>query len=45
MIRNVVVGRLRMAADPDQQAADAAAYQVYDADEGHNRLRREFSSR
>ncbi|HXW43994.1 MAG TPA: hypothetical protein VEL03_04355 [Streptosporangiaceae bacterium] len=87
MIRNVVVGRLRNAADPAQQAADAAllqeglaaiaaleypgmismnvgcdlalrpggwsfaitndwqdadAYRVYDADEEHNRLRREI---
>lgn len=87
MIRNVVVGRLRPAEDPDQQVADAAllqeglagiaalrlpgmlamhvgldlglrdggwsfaitndwpdaaAYQVYDADEEHNRLLREI---
>jgi hypothetical protein len=86
VIRNVVVGRLRPAADPAQQAADAAllreglagiaalripgmlanhvgldrglrdggwsfaitndwhdaACQVYDADEEHNRLRREI---
>jgi hypothetical protein len=87
VIRNVVVGRLRPAADPAQQEADAAllreglagiaalkipgmlanhvgldlglrdggwsfaitsdwhdaaAYQVYDADEEHNRLRREI---
>ena len=86
MIRNVVVGRLRPAEDPAQQAADAAllqeglagiaaltfpgmiamnigmdlglrdggwsfaitndwqdadSYRVYDADEEHNRLRRE----
>ena len=86
MIRNVVVGRLRQADDPAQQAADAAllqeglagmaaltfpgllamtvgsdlglrdggwsfaitndwrdadSYRVYDADEEHNRLRRE----
>jgi hypothetical protein len=87
VIRNVVVGRLRPAEDPAQQAADAAllreglagiaalrfpglaamsvgldlglrdggwsfaitndwhdadAYRVYDADEEHNRLRREI---
>jgi hypothetical protein len=87
VIRNVVVGRLRLAEDPAQQAADAAllreglagvaalrfpglvamsvgldlalrdggwsfaitndwqdadAYRVYDADEEHNRLRREI---
>jgi hypothetical protein len=87
VIRNVVVGRLRLTEDPAQQAAavallreglegiaalkfpgllamsvgfdlglreggwtfaitndwqDAAAYQVYDADEEHNRLRREI---
>jgi hypothetical protein len=87
MIRNVVLGRLREAADPAQQAADAemlrtglagvaaldlpgcldmrtgadlgiraggwdyaitndwadeASYQGYDADEEHNRLRREI---
>jgi hypothetical protein len=87
VIRNVVVGRLRSAEDPAQQAADAAllreglagiaalkfpgmisvsvgidlglrdggwsfaitndwqdadAYRVYDADEEHNRLRREI---
>jgi Stress responsive A/B Barrel Domain len=87
VIRNVVVGRLRPASDPAQQAADAAllqeglagiaalrlpglvamsigtdlglrdggwsfaivndwqdadAYRVYDADEEHNRLRREI---
>jgi Stress responsive A/B Barrel Domain len=87
MIRNVVLGRLREAADPAQQAADAemlkeglagmaalklpglldmragadlglraggwdyaitndwadeASYRAYDADEEHNRLRREI---
>jgi Stress responsive A/B Barrel Domain len=87
MIRNVVLGRLRPAEDPAQQAADAAllqdglariaalrfpgmlamnvgrdlglrdagwsfaitndwqdaaAYRVYDADEEHNRIRREI---
>ncbi len=87
MIRNVVVGRLRPAADPAQRAADAArleeglaliaalpfpglvsmhmgtdlglreggwsfaitgdwqdaaAYQAYDRDEEHNRIRREY---
>ena len=87
MIRNVVVGRLRQAADPAQREADAAlleeglagiaalrfpgmlamsvgsdiglrdggwsfaitndwqdadSYRVYDADEEHNRLRREI---
>ena len=90
MIRNVVVGRLRRAEDPGQQAADAAllqeglagiaalslpgllamsvgcdlalrgdgwsfaitndwedaeAYRGYDADEEHNRLRREIFAR